>query len=113
MKNLFFVVLILVLCNCGKSDKPDYLLSKEQMVGLQMDFQILDEKIGALRVSKDSGNSIYLVYSDSIYKKHGVTKEVYLQNYDFYINHSEEFIEIYEAVVDSLSLEERLTNIEQ
>lgn len=113
MKKLFFTVLILSLCNCGSSDKPENLLSKEQMVGLQIDFQILDEQIAALRVPKDSGNSIYLVYSDSIYTKHGVTKKAYLENYDYYINQKDELVEIYEAIVDSLSLEERLTKTEE
>ncbi|MTI32708.1 DUF4296 domain-containing protein [Xanthovirga aplysinae] len=107
----FFLILSLGLafsCDTKKSvplsPKPDSLLSEEQMISFLVDVQILEGKIKALNLKRDSAEVLFTYYEKELYKEHGFSDSVYLKSYRYYLENTEEMADIYQAVYDSLEL---------
>ncbi len=80
------------------------------MVQLMIDFYVLEAKVKEVRVGRDSANALYHQLEPLIYKKHQVDSTLYKQSMDYYLGEPETMEALYAAIVDSLSLQERLVN---
>ena len=109
MKNIFLVLLIALLLSCSKEEKkPDGILSKQQMITLMIDINLAEAKVGNRRVGVDSSKILFRNYELALLTKHGVSDSVYLMSYNYYMKNLDDMSEISAAVVDSLSLRERM-----
>lgn len=89
------------------------MLSQAEMVGFMIDMHIAEARINDLSVRRDSAVYLFETMEDSLYKKHGIAHDsIYLASYEYYLNNIGEMENIYSAVVDSLSLRERLSKME-
>nr|WP_281347217.1 DUF4296 domain-containing protein [Xanthovirga aplysinae] len=80
------------------------MLSEEQMISFLVDVQILEGKIKALNLKRDSAEVLFTYYEKELYKEHGFSDSVYLKSYRYYLENTEEMADIYQAVYDSLEL---------
>jgi hypothetical protein len=104
---------IIVAC-AKKQEKPEGLLSQSEMVAFLIDMHIAEARITDLSVRRDSAVFLFEVMEDSLFKKHNIAHDsIYLASYEYYINNVGEMEKIYSAVVDSLSLRERLSKMEK
>ena len=78
------------------------------MIKTQIELQILEAKIGQLRLSKDSSTVLYKVFEERLFDSLNIDREKYARSFEYYMNDIEAMDKIYEAVIDSLSLRERL-----
>lgn len=116
MRKVFLViVLVTTLSACVKQqEKPKTVLSEPEMVALLIDMHIAEARIANLSVRRDSSIYLFEIMEDSLYKKHGIAHDsIYLASYEYYLNNLGEMDKIYSAVVDSLSLRERLSKMEE
>jgi len=108
MKKIFLLTAI-ILFGCQKEKKiPAGILSQERMVALEIEFQLLEARLKLLAVDRDSGMILYEVFSKEILEKLEVDRKQYEESYIYYMEDIEGMDLIYAAVVDSLSLRERL-----
>lgn len=108
MKKIFLLTVV-ILFGCDKQKKiPEGILSKDKMVALEIEFQLLEAKLKVLNISRDSGEVLYDHYSNEILENEEVEREVYEKSYVYYMKDIEGMDEINEVVIDSLSLRERL-----
>ena len=108
---LLFIAIAIVVLGCVRKDKPpEDLISKEQMVSFLIDLHILEAKINTTRFPKDSVEIIFPEIEKELFKKHNISDTVYFKSYLYYLNNMFDMEEIYAAVVDSLSLRERIAN---
>lgn len=109
MKNIFLISLIGLLFSCHTEPGiSDEIMSKEEMISFLIDLHIIEAKITNVKVPPDTVKVFFPQIEDSLYVKHNVTDSIYMRSYQYYLEHVDEMEEIYTAVVDSLSLRERM-----
>ena len=112
MKKILIPLILLFAC-AETEEKPERLLTKEQMVGILTDIHIAEAKANRTSLrSYDSLQIMYKAYENDVLKKHKTDSTTYRQSYKYYLEHMQEMDEIYTAVVDTLSLRENLGKID-
>lgn len=111
MKKLFLILIAFVVLGCVRKDKPpDDIMTKEQMVSFLIDLHVMEGKIGQVRFPRDSIKVIFPQIEKELFKKHNISDSLYFKSYQYYLDNMFAMEEIYNAVVDSLSLRERISN---
>lgn len=103
MRNLVYVIIALfVLAAC--SHDPDYVIGEKKMVDLLVDVHKAEAVI-------ESNYNIYNNDADkkklreAVFLKHGITQEQFDTNLVWYGHHIEDYMKIYEQVVERLKAE--------
>lgn len=116
MRKVFLVIIIVTSCfACDKKkERPAYVLTEEQMAAFLIDLHIAEARINDLSIRRDSSNVLFEKVEDSLFLKHGIMNDsIYQLSYEYYLNDVAGLDKIYGAVVDSLSLRERLSKMEK
>jgi hypothetical protein len=111
----FLVVLLLViLTSCKKELKaPENLLDKTRMVDVLIDIHLLEAKLDALSIDKDSTTILYRAYELEVFEKHQITPELYQESYQWHFSHLRSLNDIYATVIDSLMLRQQSKNLDR
>ena len=81
---------------------PEHIISPDIMVPVMVDVHIIE---GARNGSLILGDTNHLEdYYAKLYKKYGISEAAFKKSFAFYSDHPEQFISIYEKVVDSLKI---------
>jgi len=91
---------------------PAHLLTEQEMIGMLVDVHIAEAKIRELGVPRDSSRKLFRRIERDLFKKYQVNDSIYVASFQFYLNTPDRMVEIYSAVVDSLSLRQKLKNID-
>ena len=111
MKKVFFFFLIVLLTGClNEKQTPENIMSKKDMVAFLIDLHIVEAKINKVRIPNDTVKLFFPEIEQELYKKHNISDSIYLESYKHYLENVRDMEEIYAAVVDSLSLRERILN---
>lgn len=116
MKKKFCLMVTCILFGCISEVKiPDDVMSKNEMISFLIDVHILEAKMGQLSLSRDSAYEVFSHFESEIFEQHEVDDSLYNKSLEFYYMNPEIMEEIYEAVLDSLSLYERMSkgNLEE
>ena len=109
MKKVFLAGLILFLAGCIRESRPpEGLVPKEKMISFLIDLHIHETKASLSRMNKDSVRVFFPEVEKRLFEKHDIDDSLYLISFNYYLENVELMEEIYTAVVDSLSLRERL-----
>lgn len=111
MKKTFLAFLMILTFACDVKEKPpEGLMTEQEMIDFLIDLQIVEAKINTSRLPRDSIKYFFPQIEKELFKKHGIQDSVYFQSYQYYLKNIERMEIIYSAVVDSLSLRERMLN---
>lgn len=115
MRFAFLVLLVLVaLSSCKRELRaPENLLDKTRMVDVLIDIHLLEAKLNALSVDKDSSSVLYKAYEQQIFEKHQISSALYQESYQWHFNHLHSLNDIYAIVVDSLMLRQQTKQLER
>lgn len=102
------MILILTACSSSTDDKPEYILPKEKMVAFLIDSHMKEGQLTAAKISKDSARVLFKDIEQDLYKEHDIDSVQFLESYHYYLDHVEQLADIYDAVIDSLSLKEKV-----
>jgi len=108
VKKVFLALLIICACTETKQEPPENLLSEAQMVAFLIDTHMLEGQRQAARVSKDTTAHIYREFEVELYEKHQIDSQQFIDSYHYYLANVEQLSDIYDAVIDSLSLREKV-----
>ncbi len=109
MKKIIFVLLILSLFSCKKTQKNEIpeksndILSIEQMGSILVDVHLIE---ATLFTKQNNGQDVkyYTKYYYSyLTKKYNITYDQFKYNINYYSSHIKEFEKIYELVVNTIS----------
>lgn len=93
-----------------KDTTPEGILPREEMVSFLIDLHIAEARINELNLRRDSAEKFFRIVEDSLFRKNGIESDsVYFKSYEYYLSDVQGLDDIYSAVVDSLSLRERLS----
>ena len=108
MKKYFLVLCLAIACSEDTTDKPDNLLTKEQMVAFLIDSHSTEGMLQTIKIRKDSLAKLFHGLEQELYQKHQVDSLQFMESYHYYLGEVDELSEIYDAVIDSLSLREKI-----
>lgn len=101
-----FIPLLFVIVSCKKSDevkKPEGLLSEEEMVEVLTDIHLIEGARTGLVIMGDSVGGVNEHYK-AFFIKHEVTQAQYDSSFVYYSKNPIIFDEIYERVIQNLSV---------
>jgi len=102
MKNLCYVLLVLLFVSCGEKEN-DYVLAKNEMVPIMVDMYIATELVSMAKLPLDSA-SLYFksVYKPNVLKKYQIDIPRFDSSFKYYSSRPEDFVWLEKAVADSL-----------
>ncbi len=108
MKYSLFIIFIFCLClgSCSENDKAEDVLSEEQMSSLLLDIYEAESGLAELRLNRDTTIEIFKAYESFLFENHQIDKEVYKKSLTYYYDHPEALEEVYDMIIDSLTLRE-------
>lgn len=100
---LFLLAIVFGSCQEASPPEPADGLGKEKFIDVMIDVQ-LSEAMRTQRGVRERNEGVDApeLYQ-SVFEKHGITKEKFLISYNYYKAHPAEMELVYEAVLDSLS----------
>ncbi len=98
------MVALIALWLVGCSHVPDYVIKPEKMAQLLADIHI-GESVVEINHSKFETDSMKKVVKQSILLKHGVTQQQVDTSFVWYGHHIEEYVKVYDRVIDILEEE--------
>jgi hypothetical protein len=99
------IILAVFFFSCSPSEKrPTGILSKDEMTKVLTDFYLKEAKITSLLVGTDSGTAIFKHFRKKYALQSGVPDSAIDISYQYYLARPVELNEIYNRVIDSLSL---------
>lgn len=111
MKKTFLAFLVIFIFGCSVKEKPpEGLMTQQQMINFLIDLQIVEAKIYTSRFPRDSIKFFFPDIEKELFRRHGIQDTTYFKSYQYYLENIEKMEIIYSAVVDSLSLRERMLN---
>lgn len=108
-KYFFYLFLFIYFGNCGKSsvDIPKDVLSPQKMRSVLIDIHLLEGKIAESGyIYPDTATINYVRGSKIIWKKHKIDSVYFRKSFQYYTQNPTILTQIYQEVVDSLSLRE-------
>jgi Domain of unknown function (DUF4296) len=101
------MILVFGLGACQNDKEPEGVLSKEQLSALFVEFYLAEARLGNGTVVRDSALQLFLPFEESFLKEKGVSDSVLRKTYTYYFSNPSKLEQIYDAVIDTLSLREQ------
>ena len=99
----FIFLTIFIITSCD--DKPtEDVIEKHKMVQILMDMHLAEEAISELPYEKDTLKTLFAMKEHEIFDKYSITEEFYRKSYSYYFFDPKELNDIYQVVIDSLSV---------
>lgn len=92
-----------------KEERLGNILSEDDMVNLMIDIHLTQAELQVRNFGHEENKRVYSrVLNDSIIKKRGWEINQVEESIDYYLHHIPQYSDIYERVLDSLTLKESL-----
>jgi hypothetical protein len=104
--SIFFVLIIFFSCQKA-AEKPENILSHDQMVAVLAEVYIAEEKISHMGLTADSSLVVFNRVQGRIFEATGVADSVFKKSFDYYMTRPKELERIYTVLIDSLQLREQ------
>ena len=98
---IFLTFFIMVSC---QDNTEQGIIPKDKMVDILIDMHIYEEAISELPYEKDTLKAIFKMKESEIFESYSVTEEIYRRSYSHYFFNPKELDNIYQVVIDSLSV---------
>ena len=114
MRKMLLCLLICLAVSCIERPKPPSgTLSQAEMVQILTDIHIAEGKTSRLSFrSQDSSKVMFKKFEQDILNKYHTDTTTYRKSVQFYLENTSYMDEIYQAVLDSLNLREKLGKID-
>lgn len=112
MKKFFFFLIVPIIAFTGSCERkeftPEGVIPKDKMISIFIDMHIMESQISTLNLKRDSSKILFKHYEQKVFEKHNVQDSIYHHSYNYYLYNVNDMEKIYDAVIDSLSLHERI-----
>jgi len=117
MKKFLILVLVTVCMSCsdeeGAQRMPDGILTKQEMVELLVDIQLIEGGIIIRKLDEKKFGEEINAYYQKAFKKHGLTKETFEYNMRYYTDNPEILDAVYEEVINEISRQQAESETQQ
>lgn len=107
-QTLRLVLLVLVFSGgCSVEDKPAGVLTKDQMVVMFREYYLREARLKEGRVTEDSAVILFTRFRQDALAHTGIPDSLVERSMHYYLARPAELNEIYDRLIDSLSLQEQ------
>lgn len=111
MKKILILYLSLILlASCKKEQKPEGVLSEDQLVSMLIDIHLAEGYVSVLPIHYDSSRVLYPLFEKEVFEKHQVPDSVFKSSLEYYMRDARVMEKIYSRVIDSLHVVEKVGN---
>jgi hypothetical protein len=107
MQKLVFIFLFFCWCACSPPKKPKDVLTQEQLCALLVDVYTAEARLDPMPITKDSAIHFFIPYEQKLLQAKGIPDSILKKTYSYYLAHPKEFEQVYDAVIDTLTLHEK------
>ena len=109
LKSSIFLLpaLVGILLSCGKSARPEGILSHTDMVRTLTEIYVVEEKVTRLGLVRDSSEKVFDSLKMRMFRNLPYPDSVFKRSLDYYTDRPKEMEVIYTALIDSLQLREQ------
>lgn len=101
------IFLACVATSCEKENKPQGVLTKEELVEFLVEMYVAEARMTGISIVTDSSKKLFRPFEEALLEKKGISDSVMNITYRYYVNHPVELEEVYDVVIDTLSLREQ------
>ena len=83
-------------------------MDEVEMVAFLIDLHTAQATIQSLKLQPDSSAFLFNTFERQLFEDHNALDSIFYQSYSWYLDRPEQMLEIYTAVVDTLSLRESI-----
>ena len=100
-------LLVLLVCSCKEKhpEIPADIIPVDSMVHIQADVELIEAYLLTIRLKRER-DSIGVVKYNELYAKHGLTRESYQKNLQYYLDHEIQMRELYTKTLEELNKRE-------
>ena len=104
-KSILSIGLTLVLFSCGRKSEelPEGILNDSLMTELIIDFSVVDAAYAVSLTNPMSPRFRKELFYEQVVKKHGTTREQFVQSLEYYAQNTKQLQRIYEEALKELS----------
>lgn len=100
---LFTILTLLISCTGKTNSVPSRIIPKDKMVDVLVDIHLAEAAADNRGFTKPQINLVMAARYDTIFMKNAITYDQFKYSYDYYMNHPDEFSDIYSEVVNKLT----------
>ena len=103
--NLLALGWLVLLCSCKQKAEvaPSAILGKDKMIAVLVDIHLAEASNVSKGLTATQLNELISGKYDDVMKKHDVTYDEFKSSFDYYLQHPDQFDDIYQEVVNRLS----------
>ena len=101
-----FFCLSLLSCQSDNEEMPENMIPQTEMVQILADIHTIEAQIEGQIIYPDTALMTFNYAQEQLLKRHGVTPQQFRDTYHYYITHVKEMDQLYETIIDTLSLRE-------
>lgn len=112
MRKLIYIIAILTIVSCsGKEHRPKGVIPHEKMALILSEIYLAEYKATHLGLKNDSAKEVLRHYELKIYEDHDTNDSIYKESFKYYLEHPDQLENIYDIVIDTVSLREQVLNV--
>lgn len=100
---VFSVLIFIASCGKNTTDLPDGVLADSVMTELILDFSLVDAAYSVSLTSLNLPRFRKELFYEEVVKKHGTTRQQFVESLGYYAQHSKRLQQIYENALKELS----------
>ena len=100
-------MMVCVFVACDSRKKPPSVLSKSELVEYLVEMYVAEARLTGLSLMSDSSKKLFQPFEYGLLEKNGISDSIMKITYRYYIDHPMELEEVYDVVIDTLSLREQ------
>src|SRR6267154_6412465 len=108
MQKLLIVFLFLGIGSCGSPKKPQEVLTQPQLAALLVDIYMAEARLDKLPIAKDSSIRFFVPFEQKMLQAKGIPDSILRKTYSYYLANPKEREQIYDSVIDTLTLREQV-----
>ena len=105
------LIVIFGLGSCNQNKKPKNVLSEQQLAEILVDIYAGEARMTNLSLVNDSAIKLFRPFEESLFQKKGIPDSIVKTTFRYYLAHPVELEQVYDVVIDTLSLREKKTGI--
>ena len=107
MYKALIILILTFMVSCQTNEKPKEVLTQAQLSAFLVDVYLAEARVDAIPAVKDSTIKYFLPMEEKLLRNRGIADSVIRVTYAYYMAHPKELEQVYDAVIDSLTLREK------
>jgi len=106
-KLIFSAMFVSTFVGCKKEERPKDVLDKQQLSSLMIDLYLTEARLSGYPIIRDSSLKLFLPHESALLAKRNLSDSTLRKTYAYYLEHPNEFDQVYDIIIDSLMVLEK------